>query len=588
MGTTRSTEAESRARFRLRIVAALGVAALTALLAVSAWLVQIESKQLTWQSLLNATYATSITPRGAALRDGMFEADAAPGSASKITVRLADIAAFGDLDGNLAPDAAIVLVSSGGGSGTFVELAAVRNERGAAHPVATVLLGDRILVREVRIEGRRILVRLRVRGATDPFSLRTREISRHYALDGNSLVLLDESEAEVQSAPAENYVYLPVRLDIAAGSSRSVDGSLAPGQIASYVAHGRAGEILDLTVRSGFDNGVLSVSGLTDGMTLLSRREYATQRSLVLPSEQDYSVKVVSLAGYQLPFVLQVQLRAASQTAAPTTRPTDVPLPSRTPSPLPTPSGPAGLLERPLGQASEAAAAFARSRAPIWGVAVVVPSRGLVFAENADTEVPVASIVKALVLLVALEQARADHRPVTEEDLALLWPMITESDNDATSQLWERIGRGQAVSSYLRSVGVGGFTPDPGTSWGASFASARAMGMIFGKLLNAEILDAPSRALAIRMLGAVVPEQRWGVTAGTDVASGDRVALKNGWYPGEEGWRVNSTGIVWPRAGDAYAIAILTDGRVSWQEGIETIEGVAAPLNAVMRSVRSS
>jgi len=567
------------------LVAALGATALVAL-AVGAWLVWIESKQLTWQSLLNATYATSVTPRGAALHDGTFEAEAAPGSASKVIVRLADIAAFGDLDGNLAPDAAVVLVSSGGGSGTFVELAAVRNEHGTAHPVSTVLLGDRILVREVRIEGRRILVRLRVRGATDPFSLRTREISRHYALDGNSLVLLDESEAEVQSAPAENYVYLPVRLDIAAGSSRSVDGFLAPGQIASYVVHGRAGEILDLTVRSDFDNGVLSVSGLTDGMTLVSRREYATQRSLVLPSEQDYSIKVVSLAGYQLAFMLQVQLRAAIQTAAPTARPTDAPLPSRTPSPLPTPSGAAGLIERPLGQASESAAAFARSRAPIWGVAIVVPARGVAFAENADTQVPMASIVKVLVLLVALEQARQDHRPVSEEELALLWPMVTESDNDATSQLWERIGRGQAVSSYLRSVGVSGFTPDPGTSWGASFASARAMAAILGKLLNGEILDEPSRALALRMLDAVVPEQRWGVSAGTDVASGDRVELKNGWYPGEEGWRVNSVGIVRPRAADPYAIAIVTGSRVSWQEGIDTIEGIAEPLNAAMRSVQ--
>ncbi len=566
------------------LVVALGATAALVALAVGGWLVWIESKQLTWQALLNATYATSVTPRGAALHDGTFEAEAAPGSASKVIVRLADIAAFGDLDGNLAPDATVVLVSSGGGSGTFVELAAVRNEHGAAHPVPTVLLGDRILVREVRIEGRRILVRLRVRGATDPFSLRTREISRHYALDGNSLVLLDESEAEVQSTPAENYVYRPERLDVVAGSSRSVDGSIAPGQVASYVAHGRAGEVLDLTVRSDFDNGVLSVSGLTDGMTLVSRRGYATQRSLVLPSEQDYSIKVVSLAGYQLAFMLQVQLRAASQAAAPTARPTDVPLPSRTPSPLPTPSGAAGPIERPLAEASESAAAFARSRAPIWGVAIVVPARGVAFAENADTQVPVASIVKVLVLLVVLEQARQDHRPVSEEELALLWPMVTESDNDATSQLWERIGRGQAVSSYLRSMGVAGFTPDPGTSWGASFASARAMAAILGKLLNGEILDAPSRALALRMLDAVVPEQRWGVSAGTDLASGDRVELKNGWYPGEEGWRVNSVGIVQPRAGDPYAIAIVTGSRVSWQEGIDTIEGIAAPLNAAMRS----
>ena len=586
MSTTPGTAAGSRPRSRSRIVAALAVAAFVALLAIGAWLVRTESKQLTWQSLLNATYTTSITPRGAALTNGTFEAEAAPGSASKITVRLADTAAFGDLDGNLSPDAAVVLVTSGGGSGTFVELAAVRNERGAARPAATALLGDRILVREVRIEDRRILVRLRARGATDPFSLRTREISRHYALDGNSLVLLDESEAEVQSTPAEDYVYRPERLDVVAGSSRSVGGSLAPGQIASYVAHGRAGEIVDLTARSDFDNAVLSVSGLTDGMTLVSRREYAVQRSLVLATEQDYAIKVVSLAGYQLPFVLQVGLRAASETAVPTARPTDAPLPSRTPSPVPTPSGAAGLAERPLGQVSASAAAFARSRAPIWGVAVVVPSRGVVFAENADTQVPVASIVKVLVLLVVLEQAREDHRPVSDDDLALLWPMITESDNDATSQLWERIGRGQAVSAYLRSVGVGGFTPDPGTSWGVSYASARAMAAILGKLLNGELLDAPSRALATSMLGAVVPEQRWGVTAGTDAASGDRVALKNGWYPGDEGWRVNSVGIVWPRAGDAYAIAIVTGGRVSWQEGITTIEGIAAPLNVVLRSAQ--
>src|SRR5256886_5551864 len=226
-----------------RLGAALGATALVAR-AAGAGLVWIEAKQLRWQALLTATYATSVTPRGAALHDGTFEAEAAPGSASKVIVRLADIAAFGDLDGNLAPDAAVVLVSSGGGSGTFVELAAVRNEHGTAHPVSTVLLGDRILLPEGRIEGRRILGRVRVRGPADPFSLRTREISRHYALDGNSLVLLDESEGEVQSTPAESYVYLPVRLDIVAGSSRSVHGVLAPGQIASYVAHGRAGEIL--------------------------------------------------------------------------------------------------------------------------------------------------------------------------------------------------------------------------------------------------------------------------------------------------------------------------------------------------------
>jgi beta-lactamase class A len=237
-------------------------------------------------------------------------------------------------------------------------------------------------------------------------------------------------------------------------------------------------------------------------------------------------------------------------------------------------------VDRPLAELSDPATAFARSRPPIVGVAVVVPGSGAIYTQNADEQVPTACVVKVLVMLVVLERARLERRPVTDGELALLWPMVTESDNDSTSQLWEDIGRGQAVASYLRVVGVTGFTPDPGTSWGVSFASARAMATVLGKLLNAEILDEPSRALAFRLLDGVIPQQRWGVTAGTDATAGDAVGLKNGWYPGEEGWRVNSVGIVRPKGRTSYAIAVMTAARESWREGIATIEGVAERVNA--------
>src|SRR4030095_14002712 len=127
-------------------------------------------------------------------------------------------------------------------------------------------------------------------------------------------------------------------------------------------------------------------------------------------------------------------------------------------------------------------------------------------------------------------------------------------------------------------IGVSGFTPDPGQSWGVSFVSARAMATTLGKLVNGEILDAPTRQLAIKLLDSVTPSQRWGITAGADVEAGDHVAIKNGWYPGDEGWRVNSVGIVRPASGDPYAIAVVTDGRPSWDEGIATIEGIARPV----------
>src|SRR5207253_10865561 len=65
------------------LVVALGAIALVAL-AIGVWLVWIESKQLTWQALLNATYATSVTPRGAALHDGTFEAEAADRKSTRL------------------------------------------------------------------------------------------------------------------------------------------------------------------------------------------------------------------------------------------------------------------------------------------------------------------------------------------------------------------------------------------------------------------------------------------------------------------------------------------------------------------------
>jgi hypothetical protein len=142
-----------------------------------------EPPALTWTALRNATYPSEL-PRSkqAPLRDGLYEEEIAPGSATRLRIQLADIAGFGQLDDDSAPDAAVVLISSPGGSGTFIYLVAVNNSGGSPLPRATTLLGDRVAVRGVRIEDRKITVGMRVRGATDPFALLTREGDRTYSL----------------------------------------------------------------------------------------------------------------------------------------------------------------------------------------------------------------------------------------------------------------------------------------------------------------------------------------------------------------------------------------------------------------------
>ena len=57
-----------------------------------------------------------------------------------------------------------------GGSGTFVYLAAVLDRDGAAEPVASVLLGDRIVVKSLVVEDDEITVAMLTRQEDEPMS----------------------------------------------------------------------------------------------------------------------------------------------------------------------------------------------------------------------------------------------------------------------------------------------------------------------------------------------------------------------------------------------------------------------------------
>ena len=68
-------------------------------------------------------------------------------SEARLRIRLAPFYAFGDLDGDGSDDAAVVLVTDPGGSGTFFDLAVLSEKRGAPVNVASRALGDRVDLR---------------------------------------------------------------------------------------------------------------------------------------------------------------------------------------------------------------------------------------------------------------------------------------------------------------------------------------------------------------------------------------------------------------------------------------------------------
>ena len=95
--------------------------------------------------------------------------------------------AFGDLDGDGIADAAVVLFTSGGGSGTFKYLVAVLDRDGEPEQAARVYLGDRAPVRSLRITSGRIVAETVTHRSSDGLCCPTLGITRDFALRDGEL-----------------------------------------------------------------------------------------------------------------------------------------------------------------------------------------------------------------------------------------------------------------------------------------------------------------------------------------------------------------------------------------------------------------
>ena len=96
--------------------------------------------------------------------------------------------AFGDLDGDGIADAAVVVFTSGGGSGTFRYLIAVLDRDGTPEQAARVYLGDRVQVESVTIASGEIVMDMLAHRRSDGLCCPTLNITRGFALRGDQLV----------------------------------------------------------------------------------------------------------------------------------------------------------------------------------------------------------------------------------------------------------------------------------------------------------------------------------------------------------------------------------------------------------------
>lgn len=96
--------------------------------------------------------------------------------------------ALGPLAKDQTRDAAVIYAYNTGGSGFFMMLAAVVNDRSQPRNSAPADLGDRVKIKALRIEGGKIILDLVVHGPKDPACCPTVKEIATYVLVGNKLL----------------------------------------------------------------------------------------------------------------------------------------------------------------------------------------------------------------------------------------------------------------------------------------------------------------------------------------------------------------------------------------------------------------
>jgi beta-lactamase class A len=192
-----------------------------------------------------------------------------------------------------------------------------------------------------------------------------------------------------------------------------------------------------------------------------------------------------------------------------------------------------------------------------------------------------ASVVKVTILGALLRKALDHHRYLTDTEAALATAMITRSDNDAATALWDGLGRSY-LEHFLRLARMRHTVLGPGGYWGLTQITAHDEMRLLRLLITRNpVLDRPSRHYALGLMAQVIPSQRWGVPAGAPARLG--VHVKNGWLPlPAHGWRVHSIGCFTGRGG--YSIVVLTQDNPTMAYGIRTIEVLAAAIHRDLNS----
>jgi hypothetical protein len=213
------------------------------------------------------------------------------------------------------------------------------------------------------------------------------------------------------------------------------------------------------------------------------------------------------------------------------------------------------------------AAAYAAARAGT--VSFGVRTRAALRGVGVERTVPSASVVKAMLLVAYLRRPDVRSRALLPADRALLGPMIRRSDNAAASQVCNVVGTG-GLGRLARRAHMKRFHAT--RPWGLSTIDVADQTRFFLRIDRH--VPRRHRRYALRLLGSIVPSQRWGIARVRP--RGWALYFKGGWGSGT-GWVDHQVALL-RRGRRRLSVAILISSSPSHAYGNETLRGVAARL----------
>ncbi len=217
-----------------------------------------------------------------------------------------------------------------------------------------------------------------------------------------------------------------------------------------------------------------------------------------------------------------------------------------------------------------------RHRTSRVGIAAEDPADGMSCRYHQWRKFHSASTVKVIILSSLLYELQPGHHYLSEEQVELAHLMITESDNDAATALWNEIGMAN-LQRFLDAAKMSHTELGQDGYWGLTVENAHDEMRLLRLLVTPnKVLNKASRLYVLKLMGEVIPSQRWGDSAGapTDVT----VHIKNGWLPDPDLWVINSLGDFTSASG-SYSIVILTNRNPNMGYGVDTVQKLARPIN---------